>query len=78
MLFLNVILDEYICGFAVSWMSLGLGVRVFGSGSSRFFSGSGLSGPKYLDPIDTYKLPGRFFSGPGRFGSIIKISIKYL
>ena len=32
---------------------LGMGVRVFGSGSDRFLSGPGLSDPKYLDSIGT-------------------------
>ena len=34
---------------------LGMGVRVFGSGSYRFLSGPGLSDLKHLDPIGTYK-----------------------
>ena len=33
--------------------TLGMGVRVFGSGSDRFFSGPDLLDPKYLDSICT-------------------------
>ena len=48
----------YIYRF-VSNLFVGLGARVFGSGSGRFLTSLGLSGPKNLDPIGTLKFSVR-------------------
>ena len=45
---------------------VGMGIRVFESGSGRVFSGPGPSGPSNLDHIGTYNFSGRFRVGSCR------------